>query len=92
MGGFKIRNVSGRDVDVLVSKYTNKHGSDSWFKASHNFGDTSKCYWDRNGWELIAFRDSSNHHVRRGWYIDCSGGQVDITFVGFSQDIGIYRH
>jgi len=92
MGGFKIRNLTGRNVEVFVSKYTHKDGSDSWFAVPPSFNDASKCHWNRNGWELIAFREAEKHSVRRGWYVDCGAGQVDITFVGFSQDIGINRH
>jgi len=88
--GYNIRNQSTvKDVEVLVSAYSKK-GNDNWFLVPSSFNDSSTSHWDRNGWELIAFKDPTTQ-ARRGWYINCTGETVDITFYGFNQELGLVR-
>ncbi|KAF9528022.1 hypothetical protein CPB83DRAFT_855197 [Crepidotus variabilis] len=86
---FNIRSgvSQSRDIKVFVSKYS-VDGNDSWFPLAPNFNDADKSHWQRNGWEVVVFKEGN---VRRGWYIDCSNKIVDITFNGFSQDLGLVR-
>ncbi|KAF8957527.1 hypothetical protein BDZ97DRAFT_1846030 [Flammula alnicola] len=88
--GYNIRNQSNvKDIKAFVSKYT-KDGNDNWFLVPSSFSDSSTSHWDRNGWELVAFKDQATG-TQRGWYIDCTGQTVDITFYGFNQDLGLVR-
>ncbi|KDR77875.1 hypothetical protein GALMADRAFT_244842 [Galerina marginata CBS 339.88] len=87
--GFSIRNQSTvQDLEVMVSAYT-KAGNDKWFLVPYDFNHGTSN-WDRDGWELIAFRDPATHD-RRGWYIDCKAYTVELTFYGFSQELGLVR-
>lgn len=87
---FNIQNHSGiSGLKVFVSAYTN--GKDDWFDLASDFSDPAKSHWNRDGWEVIVFKNPADD-TRRGWYISCGGGRtVDVTFVGFSQDLGITR-
>ncbi|KAF8873592.1 hypothetical protein CPB84DRAFT_1690700, partial [Gymnopilus junonius] len=88
----RIRNASNvTDLQVFVSKYSNSNGNDGWYNVAGNFDDPTKSFWNRDGWELIAFQ-SPRTSARRGWYIHTAGETVDITFYGFEQDIGLVRH
>lgn len=60
-------NKSGKPIDVFVSKYSGG-GSDDWFTLNSEAGDTWKR--DRNGWELVAFRDNN---ARAGVYVELGG-------------------
>ncbi|KAF8074038.1 hypothetical protein FPV67DRAFT_783182 [Lyophyllum atratum] len=90
MTGFNIRNLSGTSgLSVFVSSYSKEGGNDAWYKVAPNFADPATAHWNRDGWELIAFEQSG---IRRGWYINCGGQTVDVTFYGFNQDLGLVRN
>ncbi|KAF9527823.1 hypothetical protein CPB83DRAFT_855674 [Crepidotus variabilis] len=78
---------SNRKIEVFVSKFT-INLDDSWFHLAPNFDDPTKSQWKRNGWEVIVFKEGNVH---RGWYLDCANQIVNITFYGFSQDLGVVR-
>ncbi|KAJ3512755.1 hypothetical protein NLJ89_g3344 [Agrocybe chaxingu] len=91
MTGFNIRNQSNvANLQVFVSKYTNENGSDKWYQVPNDFASAAQYHWNRNGWELVAFKDLETG-VRRGWYLNCGNDTVAITFAGFNQDLGIVR-
>ncbi|KAF8148843.1 hypothetical protein B0H34DRAFT_200343 [Crassisporium funariophilum] len=88
--GFNVKNLSNvKNLEAFVSKYT-KDGNDGWFTVPSTFDSSSSSHWDRNGWELVAFKDPATN-IQRGWYLDCKGQTVDITFYGFNQDLGLVR-
>ena len=64
MGGITVVNHSPNPIFAFVSKYSNNSGKDDWFPLAP--GESDK--WDRNGWELVAFRDRDNT-FRRGVYV-----------------------
>jgi len=86
--GFNICNASGAPIQVFVSAYTN--GNDSVFDCPVDFSDYSKCHWNRNGWELLAFIDPVTK-LQRGWYLATQGETVDVIFNGFDREITIIR-
>jgi len=51
-------------VHCFVSKYTG--GDDSWFPMAAGRIEV----WNRNGWELVAFRNPNNNDQRGGVYVD----------------------
>ncbi|CAA7264401.1 unnamed protein product [Cyclocybe aegerita] len=70
MTGFNIRNQSDVvGLQVFVSKYTN--GSDEWYQVPNDFTSAGQYHWDRNGWEIVAFKDPATG-VRRGWTLESS--------------------
>ncbi|KAI9067858.1 hypothetical protein FKP32DRAFT_1562880 [Trametes sanguinea] len=76
MGSIIVINSSGSTVAAFVSKYSNSGGDDGWFNLAAGGRDS----WGRNGWELVAFKDS-NDTTRAGVYV-----KVDstVTFYSFS--------
>jgi hypothetical protein len=60
-----VKNDSGSDVSVFVSKY-NGGGSDDWYTLKPNGQDS----WTRDsvGWELVAFSTPDNSR-RAGVYV-----------------------
>ncbi|KAF9551421.1 hypothetical protein CPC08DRAFT_823175 [Agrocybe pediades] len=85
MTGFKVTNGSQSTIEVFISKYTNKdHGSDAWYTLQDGASDT----WNRNGYEILAFKDPKTGD-RRGWYLDCTDQTREITFRGFDRDLEI---
>ena len=63
-GGINIRNVSSGNCHVFVSKYSNKSASDDWYQVPAGQRES----WQRNGWELVAFKNDSDSD-RAGRYV-----------------------
>ena len=63
-GGINIRNVSSGNCHVFVSKYTNKSASDDWYTIPV----AQRESWQRNGWELVAFKNDADTE-RAGKYV-----------------------
>ncbi|KAI0674547.1 hypothetical protein C8Q78DRAFT_1015462 [Trametes maxima] len=59
-----VSNKSSSPITVFVSKYTNPRGSDRWYTLAAGAHDS----WERNGWELVAFKNSNDSH-RTGVYV-----------------------
>ncbi|KAI0323945.1 hypothetical protein GY45DRAFT_489881 [Cubamyces sp. BRFM 1775] len=65
-GRFYVVNNSSAPVSVFISKYSNSDGSDAWYTIPTCARDA----WERNNWELIAFKlDNGNHSERAGIYV-----------------------
>ncbi|KAI8969778.1 hypothetical protein BD414DRAFT_502618 [Trametes punicea] len=64
MGSIIVSNASSSPITVFVSKYSNSSGDDSWFTVPANTRES----WDRNGWELVAFKNA-NDTDRAGVYV-----------------------
>ncbi|KAL0565981.1 hypothetical protein V5O48_016034 [Marasmius crinis-equi] len=79
-GSIIVRNMSNQDINVFVSKYSNKSGDDNWFALKAGASDS----WDRSGWELVAFKNG-NDSQRAGVYIQAN---KSVTFRSF-QDIRV---
>ncbi|CDO70369.1 hypothetical protein BN946_scf184999.g9 [Trametes cinnabarina] len=76
MGSIIVNNATGSTITVFVSKYSNSGGDDSWFNVPAN----SRESWSRNGWELVAFKNS-NDTTRAGVYVPV---ESTVTFHSFS--------
>ncbi|PPQ94364.1 hypothetical protein CVT25_000609 [Psilocybe cyanescens] len=86
--GFNIRDVSGTTgLQAFVSSYSG--GSDAWFDVPASFANPATARWGRKGWEIVAFQVPGGE--RRGWYLNTGSGFTNLTFFGFSQDIGLTR-
>ncbi|KAI8969780.1 hypothetical protein BD414DRAFT_255671 [Trametes punicea] len=64
MGSIIVANATSSTITVFVSKYSNSNGDDSWFNVPANTRES----WDRNGWELVAFKNT-NDTDRAGVYV-----------------------
>ena len=88
MHGFRIRKLPNiPTVECFVSKYTNSAGNDNWYTVGGIYGDV---VWPRDGWEMVVFADPTKSQ-RRGWYLNCTEGMLELTFAGFTEDLGIVR-
>ncbi|KAI9067848.1 hypothetical protein FKP32DRAFT_1588204 [Trametes sanguinea] len=76
MGSIIVNNATGSTITVFVSKYSNSGGDDSWFNVPANTRES----WSRNGWELVAFKNS-NDTTRAGVYVSV---ESTVTFHSFS--------
>ncbi|KAH9855359.1 hypothetical protein C2E23DRAFT_815495 [Lenzites betulinus] len=56
MGGILVVNASSKPVQVFVSKYTNKDGTDAWYPLAPGGRDT----WVRSGYEVVGFKIDSD--------------------------------
>jgi hypothetical protein len=70
-------NNSNTAISAFVSKYSNNDGSDAWFEL----GPGKRDSWNRNGWELVAFKNA-NDTRRAGVYVP--PGSV-VTFYAFDK-------
>jgi hypothetical protein len=90
MTGYRIRNLSNiSNIQCFVSNYSG--GSDDWFTLPPDYSDPSKSHWTRSGWNVVVFQNPADGE-RRGWYLYSTNQTVDLTFVGFSQELGIVRN
>ncbi|PPQ91734.1 hypothetical protein CVT25_013016 [Psilocybe cyanescens] len=88
--GFNIRDVSGTNgLQAFVSRYGG--GSDTWYDVPSSFDDPATAHWGRFGWEIVAFQVPTTGKTR-GWYFQTESGVTNLTFFGFSQDIGLTRY
>ncbi|CDO70367.1 hypothetical protein BN946_scf184999.g7 [Trametes cinnabarina] len=83
MGHITVVNNSPSTVYVMVSKYTAPQGGDGWYAIPSQGSET----WGRSGWELVAFKNASDHDTKRaGVYVN-----VDsiVTFDDFHHHISV---
>ncbi len=76
MGSIIVINSSGQEVSAFVSKYSRNSADDNWFKVAANAHES----WTRDGWELVAFKDSNDTH-RAGVYVPVNS---TVTFHSFT--------
>ncbi|KAK7051526.1 hypothetical protein VNI00_004500 [Paramarasmius palmivorus] len=90
MTGYRIRNLSGiPNIQCFVSSYNG--GNDEWYTLPTDYCDPHKCHWSRSNWEMVVFKNPANGE-RRGWYLNSAQQTLELTFVGFSQELGIVRN
>ena len=63
-GSIVVINNSFTPCHVFVSKYTNKSASDDWYTIPV----AQRESWQRNGWELVAFKNDADTE-RAGKYV-----------------------
>ena len=63
-GSIIVINNGTEACHVFVSKYTNKSASDDWYQVPAGQRES----WQRNGWELVAFKNDSDSD-RAGRYV-----------------------
>ncbi|KAI0356075.1 hypothetical protein OH77DRAFT_1401902 [Trametes cingulata] len=73
-------NETNEPMHVFVSTYSNDDGDDSWYTVGANRRES----WDRDGWELVAFKNQDDSW-RAGVYVPANStvtyrGLDDITW------------
>ncbi|KAI0366846.1 hypothetical protein BV20DRAFT_1055335 [Pilatotrama ljubarskyi] len=64
MGSIIVVNETEGPMYVFVSSYSNDTGDDDWY----NIGPRKRDSWDRDGWELVAFKNQDDTW-RAGVYV-----------------------